>query len=350
MRKSIISLLLALGVAAMPVQAGKLSVRPDAPQRYTVVPGDTLWGISGRYLKKPWDWPRLWQMNRSEVKNPHRIYPGDVLVLEWVNGQPRLRREGSATRNRVVKLSPQIRVEQDNSIYSIPNSKIEPFLRRSRIVEKAEFDKSPTVLAGPTGRLVLSTNDRVYATGITEPGTYQAYRAERMLYDPDTREPLGYEVLYGGDLKVDKLEEPVQSLRVISSQEEIVKGDHLLRMPDDLFINYAPHPAAPGMEGKIISGYEGVEEVGQFASITINRGSRDGVEVGHVFTVKQAARTIDSGKTDNKGYPVYVSLPQETIGTLFIYRVYDRIAYGIVMDSTDSINMGDNVIAPADDD
>lgn len=352
MRNSIISLLIALGVIATPALADNISIRKDAPSRYVVKKGDTLWGISGRYLSKPWHWPRLWQMNRKEIKNPYLIYPGDELILEWVNGRPRLRRAGgnNYSSNRVVKLSPQIRVEEDNSIQSIPREKIEPFLFRSRIVDRQEFNDAPEVLAGDAKRVVLSKGDRVYTTGITEAGVYQAFRAQRQIIDPDTKEPLGFEIIYNGDLNVDKLGEPVQSLRVLSSTEEIQKGDHLFPRIESQLINFTPHPVESDVKGKILSAYGGVQELAKYSNVLVNKGTRDGLEVGHVFTIKNAPRTIDTGKKDKNGYPVYLALPQETLGSVFIYRVFDRASYGIIMENKDVITVGDWVVPPSDDD
>ena len=341
MRKSIISLALAIGLAAPAFSAG-LKLKPDAPNRYTVVRGDTLWSISGRYLSSPWKWPQLWRMNQGDIKNPHWIYPGDVLALDFVDGQPRLSLARGAQRE--VKLSPQARIEaQDLAVASIPASAIEPFLKRPLVVDMTQFLQSPKLIAGPEEHISVTTGDRVYATGITETGTWQAYRLGKPLLDPDSKQVLGIEATYSGDLVADKLQGEVQTLKVRSSSEEIMVGDHLMRAPRQSFNNYAPHPAGAQMAGKVVSVYNGVDGAAQYSTIVLNLGSSQGVENGHVFGLFKKGRPLEI--KDEQGKRT-VTLPAERAGNAFVYRVFDKVSYALVLDSSGPIYVGDGVASP----
>ncbi|WP_088965600.1 LysM peptidoglycan-binding domain-containing protein [Vogesella sp. LIG4] len=339
MFKPIISLVLAVGLSA-PALADTLQLRADAPQRYVVKKGDTLWDISGKYLKSPWKWPQLWRMNREEIKNPHWIYPGDVLYLEYVNGRPVLR-IGS---NRTVKLSPQVRSTQlDEAITMIPAKVIEPFLKRPLLVDdEAAYEKSPRIVATQENRVILSTMDPAYATGITSGGTWQAYRLGRPVIDPDTKEVLGREAVYGGDLQVRKLAE-VSTLEVANVEEEILIGDHLAHKNEKEVQQYIPHEPPAELKGKIVQSVSGVNEIGQLYSVVINRGQREGVEVGHVFGIYRAPKIVS---VENEGKKQDLAMPTEKIGNMIVYRVFQKASYALVMNTSQPVFVGDKVAAP----
>jgi len=342
MRKSIISLALSLGLA-LPAFSDTLTLKADAPTRYTVVKGDTLWGISGRYLKTPWKWPSLWRMNKNEVKNPHWIYPGDVLVLSYVNGQPQLSLEKGGQGE--VRLSPQVRMaDMDQAISSIPAKAIEPFLRRPLVVNEEEFSLSPRLIAGPEQRIAFGTGDRVYASGIQEAGNWQVYRTGKPLIDPDTKENLGYEVMYGGDVQVDKLGRDVQSLHITSVAGEILVDDRLIKAPKEQFVSYVPHSPDSPIHGQIISVYDGVDGAAQYSNIVINRGRREQMESGDVLSIYKNGKPLTIVNADGKKQTV--QLPGETVGKVFIYRVFDKVSYGLIMESSDSVSVGDVVATP----
>ncbi|GHD75126.1 LysM peptidoglycan-binding domain-containing protein [Vogesella fluminis] len=338
MFKAIIPLILALGLSATAF-ADTLVLRPDAPPRYEVKRGDTLWDISGRYLTAPWKWPQLWDMNRDEVKNPHWIYPGNVLYLEMVDGKPRLRLDSSALR--VVKLSPRVRTEQlDSAIPTIPARIIDPFLKRPLLIEdEASYLQSPKIIAGPDNRVILSTTDRAYSQGLDAGGLWQAYRLGRTITDPDSGEVLGHEATYGGDLMVDKLDE-VSTLSVRKIAEEVLVGDHLLKSLPAPLLNYTPHEPPPELEGRIVTSYAGVNEIGQQFNVLINRGARDGVEVGHVFGVYRAPRQVSVDKKQQ------VILPSEKVGRLIVFRVFNKASYALVLDATQPILVKDRIAQP----
>ncbi|MEQ6291060.1 LysM peptidoglycan-binding domain-containing protein [Vogesella sp. GCM10023246] len=339
MLKPIISLVLALGLSA-PAIADTLQLREDAPQRYVVKKGDTLWDISGKYLKSPWKWPQLWRMNRAEIKNPHWIYPGDVLYLEYVDGQPRLR-IGS---NRTVKLSPQVRsTPLDEAITMIPAKAIEPFLRRPLLVDDtADYERAPRLVATQENRVILSTLDPAYATGLTSGGTWQAYRLGRPVVDPDSKELLGHEVIYGGDLQVRKLD-AVSSLQVGKVNEEILIGDRLAKKAEHEDLQYIPHEPPPELQGKIVQSVSGVNEIGQLYSVVINRGQREGVEIGHVFGIYRAPKIIS---VENNGQKQQLAMPSEQLGDLIVYRVFQKASYALVLRSSQSVIVGDRIAAP----
>ncbi|MDF0605656.1 LysM peptidoglycan-binding domain-containing protein [Neisseriaceae bacterium TC5R-5] len=342
MRKTIISLALGLSVL-LPGFALALTVKTDAPTRYQVVKGDTLWGIAGRYLSQPWQWPQLWQMNRNEIKNPHLIYPGDVLLLSYINGQPRLTLETG--QQREVRLSPQVRSEEiDRSIASIPSTTIEPFLQRPLVVDMAEFLRAPKLVAGPEDRIALSPGDRSYATGLTEKGSWQAYRLGKPLTNPGSKQILGYEASYSGDLIVDKLGDDIQTLRVRSVVSEILVGDRLIRAPQQRFVNYAPRAPEQEMNGQIISIYNGVDGAAQFSTIVLNLGYEQGAEVGHVLDINQQARQVSIN--DGSGRDRTVSLPNRRVGSAFIYRVFDKVSYALVLNSSGAVYVGDQLSRP----
>lgn len=328
MRKSMIPL---LWLALLPgmAHADELALRADAPERYVVKRGDTLWSISARYLASPWRWPTLWGMNREQVRNPHWIYPGDTLVLDRNNGRLRLERG-------VVRLSPQARPEPLNgAISSLAASALKPFLKRPLVLEEATFNKAPKILAGPDERVVFSTGDRIYSQALPAGGSWQIFRPGRPLRDPHTRELLGYEAIYGGDAQVEELGQDSATLRMQNSVEEVITGDRLIKYQVEELSNYVPHEAGPELQGEVLSVAGGVAEAGQLYNVAINRGKRDGVEAGHVFGVYKRPRVID--KTE---------LPSESAGRVFIYRVFDKIAYGLTLDSRLPINVGDKVAQP----
>lgn len=355
MRTTIISLLAALGFSCAVLAAPAtppLTVKPDAPQRYVVVRGDTLWGISGRYLSHPWQWPALWRMNRDAIMNPHWIFPGDVLVLAYdQNGNPYLSKLGANGSSDYgygsgsLKLEPQVRGEAVSaSVPSIPANLIEPFLKRPLVIDEAQFEAAPRLVAGPDNRMIFTHNDRVYAVGVNSTGTWQAYRPGKELRDPDSGENLGYETIYGGDLSVDKLG-PIESLHVLNGGEEIQVGDRLMQAPQQLFVNYVPHAPEHSIQGRIIATANGVAEAGQYQSVTLNRGKREGVDVGTVFGIFKKGIPVEIDK-NLFGMSKTGVLPVEEVGELFVYRVYDKVSYALIMKSVSAVNVGDLVAPP----
>jgi len=340
MRKTILSLILLSGsVAAAVAATSQGDLKQDAPNRYTIVKGDTLWGISKRYLKDPWKWPELWGLNREQIRNPHLIYPDQVLGLERRgDGTAQLTVSGVQT----VKLSPTVRVEPSarEAISSVPPGMIEPFLSKPLVVEQGAYEKAPTIVAGADQRVIYGVGDTVYAVGVTEKAgqLWHVYREGRSLIDPDTKENLGSEAIYLGDAKVRNFGK-VSKLEIVSANQEINANDALTPSPGLVLSTYAPHAPDKEITGRIMSAYGGLAEVGQNAIVTINRGARDGLEKGHVLAVYRDGETVKTkiGK---------VTLPGDRIGLLFVFRVFNRVSYALVAESTQPVHVKDLVAKP----
>jgi LysM domain len=351
MRKSIISFLLLAGFVAGPASADELKLAANAPESYTVVKGDTLWDISGKFLKQPWRWPEIWQLNKAEIKNPHWIYPGDVIVLGSCNGKPCLRLLKNAKadgRGGNGKLSPSVRVSSlsGDATPSISITSIEPFLYKPLIMDMATFKAAPRIAAGPDDRVMYTTNDQIYAVGLPDVAageTYQVFRQGKEIMNPDNvKESLGMEVIYLGDVVVRNVGD-VQTLKVVSAFREIQIGDRMVKTPEKTFLNYAPHLPMQAIEGKVASTYGGVVDVGSLMTVVINKGALDGVEVANVFFSYKAPRQV---KKEDKAEPDRMTPPIKN-ANLFIYRVFPNLSYALVLDSTVPVNVGDVVNAQA---
>lgn len=329
-----------------PVLADTIQLQDKAPDRYVVVKGDTLWGISGRFLKQPWRWPEIWQLNKEEIKNPHWIYPGDVIVLDRSGATPRLKllRNEKMGSNGEVRLSPQIRVSSlEQAAPSIAPAAIDPFLKRPQVMDLETFNKAPRIAAAHESRVIFGAGDQLYAVNLQakEGEVWQVFREGKPLVDPDTRKPIGQEVNYLGDVRVEATGD-VATLRVISAKEEIAIGNRLVRAPEKIFINYSPRLPEQAVSGKVISTYGSVVEASSFTTVVINRGAEHGLQVGNVlFTYKQGVPVKKEGKEPDRVTPPLKS------ANLFIYRVFSKLSYGLLLDSTLPVNVGDEVQAAA---
>ena len=330
-------------IFASPIKAENIILRSDAPEHHTVVPGDTLWGIASRFLKDPWRWPEVWNINRDQVKNPHKIYPGETIVLERLPDGPRLRLSRSEGDLRTVKLSPRIRVENDNNlpIPGISRTVIEPFLSQPLIIEKDGLANAPYILGSSDGRVILSTGNTAYVAGLppNQGRAWQIFRPGKPLLDPDkTNQILGYEAVYLGNVTTETFAE-TSTVTITRAKEEILKGDRLVAAPDIIFDNYMPHAPNFSVNGRIISVYGGVTEIGKDAIVTLNRGAEDGLEMGHVLAVyrRSQARSLKGDM---------VQLPDERTGLVFVFRVFEKISYALVVQSTLSIKVLDAVKTP----
>ena len=315
---------------------------PNAPDTYTVVRGDTLWGIAGRFLKQPWRWPQIWQMNRDQIRNPHWIYPGQVIVLDRTTGTMRLSTGPNA--NGTVKLSPQVRVEQGrDAIPSIPSDAIEPYLTQPLIVETATMLDAPRIVASKE-RVILGVGDIAYVAGITDPAvtTYQLFRPGRALKDPATGEVVAYQADYLGTADVTRRGDPA-TITITASKMEMGVGDRLVPAAKAGVINYVPHAPAQPVAGRIIATYSGVAYAGTNMVVAINRGAADGLDIGAVLAIKSFGRTIVD-KTNGKRESI--TLPEERKGLLFVFRVFNRVAYGLITSSAGPVEVGDSVTQP----
>ncbi len=349
MRKALVGLLsvLLLSFAAYSAQHEKGDMlRLDHPDQYTVVKGDTLWDISETFLKSPWLWPEIWHVN-PQIANPHLIYPGDVIRLVYIGGEPRLMLE-RGDGSRTVKLTPTARVEPlDTVIPAIPLDAVSAFLKRSRVVDAEVLAKATYVIAGHEGRIITGGGDKLYARdyqdgGVSLYSSYGVYRPGDPYVDPDTGEVLGIEALEVGLGKIIEKDEDVSVMRLASSEEEIRLQDRLL--PTEV-VDVVPtfFPSSPKSEpkAKIISVLGGVSKVGQFDVVAINRGERDEIEVGNVMAIYHM-----SGAVKDRIRNDVVSLPPERGGILMVFRVFEKMSYGLVLKAQRPLAVFDELRSP----
>lgn len=340
------------------INSPRCTILPTAPDQHTVVRGDTLWGISGKFLANAWCWPQVWGMNREEIRNPHWIYPGQTVYLDRTTGRLHLGKpvaEASAGGTTTVRLSPQVRTEGlgKDAVPAIPSKAIEPFLSQPLIVGEGELNSAPRIMATPESRVVLGQDDKAYVRGDLGAGTsFQAFRPGTPLKDPTTKVVLGYEAVYLGTLK---LERPAQTndeahvFRVVTSLQEMGVGDRLIPVPPTPILNYVPHPPEQHVDARIVSVYGGVTQAGQNQIVTINRGKKDGLDLGTVLELYRFGEVV-TDRTDGNSSWSYgkqkVKLPDQQYGSLFIFRIFDNVSYGLVMQVTDSVKVGDVAKSP----
>jgi hypothetical protein len=326
-------------------------MKPDYPERYVVKKGDTLWDIAKRFLKDPWLWPQVWQINPG-IRNPHLIYPGDVIVLHFEKGKPYLTLEGVGgirppKQIKTVKLKPQIRYQTlDKAIETIPRSAIGPFLFRPRVVTEEEIKSAPYIVSSYEEHLISGTGNRLYAKNVTNEqiATYDVIRPGEVYRDPETDEILGYEVIRLGTARVVRLGQPT-TLVVSDAKLEILNGDLLIPSEEsELDFNFFPSAPREPVSGQIISVFNGVSQIGQFNVVALNRGQRDGLKPGHVLAVFQSGKKV----RDPRAFFSWtkVQLPDERAGLLMVFRTYDKVSYGLIMEATRAIHLYDRVGNP----
>ena len=365
-------------VAQTGIPLGDLA--PNAPDTYTVKRGDTLWAIAGMFLKTPWRWPELWGMNLQDISNPHRIYPGQQLYLDKSNGRAilRSRRAGTGTEGPptdVMRVSPRTRSEAlaDASIPTLAASAIEPFLSEAIIVDPAAFSVLPRIVGTQEGRVLLSRGDRAYARGLYgngtsgkalsdargEPFEYRVFRNATPLKDPTTSAILGYQAQYVGKAELVRGEsrqdvltstgqvatDPVPAtIDIIAAKEEMRVGDRLVAEPPRQSFSYVPHAPATPVSGQIVSVYgNAVTFAAQNQVVVINRGSKDGMERGHVMAILKNGVVLrdstDAARTQ-------IKLPNERNGLLMVFSVFEQLSYALVLQITDGVKVGDRFVNP----
>jgi hypothetical protein len=365
--RSVIAALL-VGFTAMLASAqaptAPLQIQPDAPDRHTVVKGDTLWGISGKFLKQPWRWPELWRMNREQIKNPHWIYPGQVMVFDRnAVGGPRLSLLQSADDRPTVVLNPQIRAEgrAAAAIPSIKPSDIEPFMVRNIVIGAESLNDAPQIVKAVGDRVAFAIGESFYAVGI-KPAmgkVFHMYRKGRELRDPaiaprpwykwrhNEVDPqiIGYEAVYLGDAKLLRDGE-VARLEVVNAKQETQIGDYLLPVAAAETIAYVPRAPGQPVEAVVMTLPNGISEAGKTNVVTLNRGKTHGLEVGHVLAAYKPVETFANPRYNEPflnfvpGWPKQkgaeektLDIPEERVGLVFVFRVFDNISYGIVMNT-----------------
>ena len=314
-------------------------VRSDHPDTYTVVRGDTLWDISGRFLSSPWLWPEIWQANPG-IANPHLIYPGDTVRLVYIDGQPRL----IVDRNRIVKLSPKARPEPlSGAIPTLPIEIIGPYLNDNQMVAMGELDSAPYILAEQDGRMLSTDGDVAYARGeaIFGLSEYGVFREGRSFVDPETGEVLGVEAVSVADANVQSRRDALTRVVLSDSNREVRSGDRLLPRPAELTSDFIPSAAPEGVAGEILAVVDGVQQVGQYDVVILNVGSEEQVQPGNVFGVMREGRRVADPVSGEA-----VTLPSERSGLLMVFRTFDQLSYGLVVQADRAMRVGDTIELP----
>jgi len=357
-------------------------IKDNAPDRYVVVEGDTLWSISGRFLQNPWQWPEIWKMNQEQIRNPHRIYPGDVIVLDRTAQEARLR----LVKLETVKRQPQVRIEPlaPKPVPTIPPAVIEPFLSKPLVVGQAELDAAPRISATQENRVAIGAGNIFYASGITQDQgvNWQVFRRGDPLVDSETKELLGYVAVYLGEARVLKFAEE-STVELTKSSQEVYIGDRLVPAAKEApNFGYVPRAPQQSLRGRIVSAYGSLGEAGPLSIVTLSKGRSDGLEVGHVLAIYRSQSTARyemrtsplfglQGPTGSDRPVVYHSeqlvprdgslfgrtttpitgaeiakLPDERYGLVMVFRTFDRASFAIVMQASRPVALNDLVTNP----
>ena len=346
MIRIISALILAVAATLCCAAEQPLQLAESAPERHIVVPGDTLWGISAQFLKEPWRWPEIWRMNREQIKNPNLIYPGDIIVLDRdASGYPLLRVQNG-------KLRPQIYSEQMiQAIPPIPPNVIEPFISAPLVIEVNGLENAARIVATQQDRVFLGNGDLAYVEN-ADPSkkVWQIYRRGKPMLDPafpdqnpaDPKHVLGYEAFYLGTANQTKPGNPAV-FEVLTAKQEIGRGDRLIPAARPVMVSYVPHRPDMLIDGLIISVYGGVGAAGRGSIVSLSRGTRDGLEIGHVLAVERNRTIVERDETDRK---VNVQIPPERVGLVFVFRTFERISYALIVQSEGTIEINDFVRTP----
>lgn len=338
-----------------------VETQPNYPNSYTVVRGDTLWDISGKFLKKPWLWPQIWDIN-PDIENPHLIYPGDQIALDYTTGAPRfvVSRNGQqlngedASTSSIAKSrpkgthyerrSPEIRSESlEDAIPSIPGDAIQQFLIYPQVVTLEKIEQAPYIVGNSEGRLTSAAGHQIYARGRLNPNqhTYGVFRQSEELRDPITGELLGYEVDHVANAKLQALGDPA-SLLITDNKMETLSGDLLMETTEQEIVHsYIPRMPKIKGEGRIISLINAIAQSGRNQVVVLNIGQRAGIEVGDVMAVERRGGTI-TDRFHKRGNQE-VELPSTRTGVLMVFQTFEKVSYALVMESTRPIHINDVV-------
>jgi LysM domain-containing protein len=339
--------------AAPPPEAasGSPVINPNAPDNYVVKRGDTLWGIAKVFLRDPWFWPEIWQVN-PQIQNPHLIYPGDTLRLVYIEGRPTLMLQ----RGDAARVLPRVRSQPlESAVTTIPYETVAAFMSKPSVLTQEQIKGAPYVLATRDMHVVMSDGDTLYARGFTAPaelGThYNVVRVGEALRDPDDNKILGYHGIYNGSGHVTRVGDPA-TLIMTDSTRETEAGDKLFAGGIDVPLDFIPAAPKTKVNGRIMAVSDGVSVIGQYEVVVINRGARDGLVPGNVLAVYEAGQEIRD--TANKGFlgsmsrlaAPKVRLPDERSGTFMVFKTFDNMSYGLIMEATTIIRIADRVENP----
>jgi len=342
MIKSCKRLILLLSCAlAVPLALAEDLLRADHPDHYTVVKGDTLWDISGRFLRSPWRWPEIWHVN-PQIANPHLIYPGDQLDLVYIDGKPQLRLSRGP-----LKLSPTVRSEAwDGAIPTVPVDAIGPFLTRHYVLSREALDAAPYIVDFADEHILGGAGQKAYVRSIeqSEPVKFEIVRPGGPYTDAETGEVLGYEAAYVGTTELQRTGDPA-TLFINSTVQEAIIGDRMIPAGEErATANFTPHAPPMPVEGSIISVFNGVSQIGQYNVVVLDRGSADGLDPGTVLRVDQRGEVVRDVVTPDSRDTV--KLPDEEAGLLMVFRTFDRVSYGLIMHASRVMHIHDRVRNP----
>ncbi|MDH3428508.1 MAG: LysM peptidoglycan-binding domain-containing protein [Gammaproteobacteria bacterium] len=339
LRLTVVALIAALSLGSLTAfSQDSARLAADAPDEYVVQVGDTLWDIAATFLRDPWYWPEIWYVN-PQVENPHLIYPGDVLGLVYVDGTQRV----TTVRGSSYRLSPEARVTPlTEAITSISYDSISAFLSRGVVIEKGEVDSLPYIVSTKGDHLIAAAGNTVYVRGSSaNPGErFNIVHIGDKLIDPEDNRLIGYQGIEIGDGVVTRGGDPT-TMNLTSSKQEAVQGDRLIPAAVEIPLNFFPKAPSSNIEGQIIAVVGGVTQIGQYQVVVMNRGSNDGLAVGDVLSVWQRGEVVKDRVEGGS-----VRIPDEQAGTLMVFKVYDRIGYGLVMEATQALHTLDYVRNP----
>ena len=349
------------GPSALEVRAGTVTgkapeLAPNAPESYVVKRGDTLWGIAKVFLRDPWYWPEIWQVNK-QIQNPHLIYPGDTLRLVYIDGQPRLTlQRGMIERGNSARVEPRVRSQPlEAAVTTIPYEAVAAFMSKPTVLTNDQIKGAPYVFASRDDHLALADGNTLYARGFATPaevGThYSVVRIGEALRDPDDNRIVGYDGIVTASARVTRLGDPT-TLIMTESARETELGDKLIAGSGDIPLDFIPSPPKVAVNGRIMAVADGVTVIRQYQVVVINRGIRDGLAPGNVLAVLEVGGwQRDTAKRGNLGGmsslgAKNVRLPDERTGTFMVFKAFDRISYGLVMEAKNIIHVGDRVLNP----
>jgi hypothetical protein len=337
-------------------RTGSVALAPNAPDSYVVKRGDTLWGIAKVFLRDPWFWPEIWQVN-PQVQNPHLIYPGDTLRLVFIDGKPRITLQRSMERGDLARVEPRVRSQPlEAAVTTIPYETVAAFMSKPSVLTREEIKGAPYVLSSRDQHVVASDGDILYARGFSNPAQlgahYNVIRVGDPLRDPDDNRILGYNGIYTGSGHVTRGGDPT-TLLLTDSNRETVPGDKLFAGGGDVALDFIPSPPKTRINGRIMAVSDGVSVIGQYQVVVINRGARDGLSPGNVLAIYEVGGTVKD-TVSKGGYLGSLSsltaksvvLPDERSGTFMVFKTFDRMSYGLVMEAKSIIRVADKVENP----
>jgi len=331
---------------AFALQSQAINLKPDAPERYVVKKGDTLWDIAESYTDDAWQWPEIWYAN-PQINDPHLIFPGDEIGLMQVSGETRVAVVKRGTASRTVKLTPTARIEPiESAIPTIPMDAVAPFISNNRIVTKADLNNAPYVLSAGSGRVISGAGEQVYARGdfskVGVANAYGIFRASTLYRDPVTKEVLGLEAKEIGLGNVVSENGDVLKLDLVKTSQQVREGDRLLTTENrELVTRFQPKAPDEFVQGFIINVPDGVTQIGQYSMVVLNLGQRDGVTEGAMLDIMKKGDIVRDKIANKK-----VRLPSEKAGQLMVFRSYEKLSYAIVMKATRPLKVGDEVRSP----